>query len=59
MVRRWLWLVAHHAVAHPLMLVLPESWSTPLHDFTARMAWPPNGRPTTTTKKTPAEETGR
>lgn len=34
------WRIAHNAVAHPLMLVLPERLGTRLHDETARRAWP-------------------
>lgn len=34
------WHIVHNAVAHPLLLVLPERLGTWLHDETARRAWP-------------------
>lgn len=41
--RHSLWLVIHHAVAHPLMLVLPRAWGDALHDWTAARAWARTG----------------
>lgn len=41
-----LWLIIHHCVAHPLMVVLPRAWGDALHDWTATYAFPeeaPNG----------------
>jgi hypothetical protein len=35
-----IWRIVHHAVAHPLMLVLPDAWATAFHDWTAAKAWP-------------------
>lgn len=33
------WRFIHNAIAHPLMVVLPERWGTWIHDETARRAW--------------------
>lgn len=35
-----LWQIAHHLIAHPLMVVLPDRWGTWFHDETAKRAWP-------------------
>ena len=35
-----IWAIAHNALVHPMMAILPERWGTWLHDETARRAWP-------------------
>lgn len=32
----WLWNVAHNAIAHPLIPILPRFLSDPIHDWTYR-----------------------
>lgn len=33
---------AHHCIAHPLLFwTAASTWSARLHDWTARLAWPP------------------
>jgi len=37
LVRVWLCNVAHNMIAHPLIPLLPEFMSNPIHDWTAKM----------------------
>lgn len=37
------WRGVHHAVAHPLLIILPAAWGQRFHDWTAKRAFPEEG----------------
>lgn len=34
-----IWRIVHNVVAHPLLELLPTSWGSSFHDWTAHKAW--------------------
>ena len=44
--RNWIGKFIHNCIAHPLTCFLPKKWADGFHDWTARVVWSPEYKPT-------------